>query len=422
MSAAPATLQRVARPEARGVLAVVERLSGLTPSGLSLAVGAVACWAIAYVVGSRVLFLMVYGVSLLLVVLSIAGRRKVGVAARRSDLPTRVREGQSVSVELAFEGKGRVGTLVLEEGLGRLGAPVRLLVPTLVRGAPVTHSYSFTPRLRGVYPIGPLVAVVSDPFGLTRKRHILVPPAQIIVHPSTQRVHDRVLAREWEDPPIRPPISKPWPTGFEFYGMREYVAGDDPRRIVWRATARTGKYMVREAEQGITDRVTVILDTDARTHEVGDPSPTFETAVRAVASLARLHLREGSVVSIESPAGPVARALRGQRTIVGMLDAMARVSVGREPLEAVLRRLLGDPRRDSHNILVTPHLEHGAAQLLRLLLDRGGSMTFVHVVTEESDPRSAHRAAALGCEVVELAPGASLDAVFRRGVGAGIRR
>ena len=64
--------------------------------------------------------------------------------------------------------------------------------------------------------------------------------------------------------------------------MREYAPGDDLRRIVWRAQARTGKLMVREAEQGITDHITIILDTDRGTHsrdgeglsesfEAGDP-------------------------------------------------------------------------------------------------------------------------------------------------------
>jgi len=47
-------------------------------------------------------------------------------------------------------------------------------------------------------------------------------------------------------------VSKPWPSGLEFYAS-EYVPGDDLRGIVWRASARTGKVMVREAEQGITD-------------------------------------------------------------------------------------------------------------------------------------------------------------------------
>ena len=112
-------------------------------------------------------------------------------------------------------------------------------------------------------------------------------------------------SREWEDPPIRPPVSQPWPTGFEFYGMRDYVDGDDPRRIVWRKTAQmldehgNGRYLVRESEQGITDRVNLFLDTDAEFHSPGDPSETFELAVRVAASLGARHLNDGFSVSVD---------------------------------------------------------------------------------------------------------------------------
>ncbi|GAC1411783.1 MAG: hypothetical protein NVSMB57_06860 [Actinomycetota bacterium] len=421
-------LQRVAQAPLPPWLASIERVSGLTPSGLAVAGSAVLGWLTAYFIGSRVLFLMVYGLAGLLIALRLTGGRRLGIVAERSDLPTRVREGQSVDVALTIQGKGRTGTLILEETLERLAPSVRMLVASLPSGTPVEHTYSFRPKLRGVYGIGPLVAVSSDPFGLTRKRHVLIPPAQVIVHPSTESVHDRVLSREWEDPPVRPPISKPWPTGFEFYGMRDYVAGDDPRRIVWRATARTGRYLVREAEQGITDRVTIILDNDASHHAAsqttGAPSETFETAVRAVASLAKLHLHDGFVVSIESSSGPVTKSLRGQRLLVTMLDEMARAKMGTDPLSKALRRMLSDPRRDTHTILVTPHLDHGSAAMMKLMLDKGGSLTFVHVRAEDDesfDVQSSHRAAALGCEVIELQPGAPLESGFRRGIGAGIR-
>src|ERR1041384_5263679 len=166
MSAEPTALQPGAPPQLPPWLATIERVSGLTPSGMVVAGLAVLAWIAAYAIGSRVLFLMVYGVALLLIALAITGRRRLSIAARRSDLPTRVREGQPVAVALEIEGKGRIGTLVLEETLQRLGAPVRMLVSSLPAGAPVTHAYSFTPRLRGVYPIGPLVAIASDPFGL----------------------------------------------------------------------------------------------------------------------------------------------------------------------------------------------------------------------------------------------------------------
>lgn len=425
MSAQASALQRVVRPGPgrAHIFDIIERRTGLTSAGTSVVLLSVIGWIIARTIGSRVMFLMVYATVLLMGALFLLGARKPAITARRSELPVRMREHQTVAVELELTAKRRLSTLVIEEQLHpSLGRSVSVLIPSLPAGEGVNYSYSFIPRLRGVYAIGPLTAVWSDPFGLTRRRMTLTAPNQVIVHPSTEMVHDRVLSREWEDPPVRPPISKPWPTGFEFYGMREYVPGDDPRRIVWRATARTGKYMVREAEQGITDRITLIIDTDRKSHSEGEPSETFEAAIRVAASLGVRHLKDGFGVSVDTPEGRVADSYRGGRLQVRLLDDMARMQLTRTPLSKALDRTLVDPHRDSHCVLISPHLDARSATILRLLIERGGSIVFVHLMTEDSDRDSLNRAAAVGCQVVELDPSAPLESAFRRGVGAGLRR
>src|SRR5439155_19224579 len=190
-----------------------------------------------------------------------------------------------------------------------------------------------------------------------------------------------------EPPPIRPPVSKPWPSGLEFYGMREYVQGDDLRRIVWRASARTGKIMVREAEQGITDHVTIILDTDRGAHSRDGEglSESFETGIRAAASLGVRHLREGYEVKVETNSGPLTRRLRGATSQLMLLDALTRLDQDREPLSRVLMRLVASPQRDAHNILITPQLGATEATQLRMLLNTGVSVLVVALRWDEDD-------------------------------------
>jgi uncharacterized protein (DUF58 family) len=258
---------------------------------------------------------------------------------------------------------------------------------------------------------------------------VLSAPARLVVHPAIEPVGDRVVSREWEDPPIRPPVSKPWPTGFEFYGLRDYTSGDDPRRIVWRATARTAdatgwpeRYLVREAEQGITDRVNLFLDTDASSHSPGAVSETFEAGVAAVASLGVVHLRDGFSVNLDVNTGRLAVGFRGAERRIPLLDTLA--AVAREPVpfeRAVGRLLLMEPGRAAHNVVVTPHLDQRTAAVLRLLRERGKSLLLVHVLWDGTDFASVHRAGSLGCNVVEVRAGVPLDRQFRRVVG-GSRR
>lgn len=411
---------------------LLERLedrTGVTPLGQAVLALAVVAFAAGRAIGSRGMVLLVYGGLLFFAGSWIIGRRRLAVEAARSDLPSRVREGQSVEVDLVLIARRRVSTIVLVERLpDALGRAVRVPVPLLPAGDEVRHRYQFTTQRRGVFEVGPLVAEWSDPFGLTRHRLTLAGPARIIVHPSTERVTDRVTSREWEDPPVRPPISKPWPSGFEFYGLRDYVNGDDPRRIVWRATARTldpdsgtGRYLVRESEQGITDRVNLFLDTDEEWHSPGRPSETFETAVRTVASLGARHLGDGFSVTLDSNPERLAASLRGGRSRISLLDALAAVELGKSRLRDALDRLFVDPRRNSHNVIVTPHLDRETATRLRILLERGTSLLLVMVLWEESDFASLHRAGTLGCNVIEVTARAPLDRLFQRVVGTARR-
>lgn len=411
------------------IAAVVERYIGVTLSGVGLAFAVLLCLLVAHDQESPPLYLFAYGLAFVFASAFVLGRRRLAVTADRSALPKRVREGQKVEVDITLSARRRTTAVVFEEELDEhLGRSSRFPVTVLHGGETSTHTYSFTPRQRGVYPIGPLVATWSDPFGLTKKRVVLSGPAELIVHPTTELVDERVLSRAWEDPPIRPPVSKPWPTGFEFYGMRDYALGDDPRRIVWRATARTmdadgniDRYLVRESEQGITDRVSIVLDTHRASHSPGDPSETFEAAVRVAASVSARHLKDGFAVTVEVNGSRLINSLRGAQKRVVLLDQLARLDREPEPLSTTLERYIANPGRDTHLVLITPYLGADAATRVRILLDRGVSVLLALVLSDESEPDSLHRAGALGCNVVEVRAGQPLAVVFSHILARGRR-
>jgi uncharacterized protein (DUF58 family) len=395
----------------------------LTWSGVLLIGLSAMAWLAARLIGSRTVYLMAYAAIIAMVCAYLVARRRPALEVDRSDLPTRMREGQSLDVVLKIRANRRASTLIIEETLSpALGKTVRVPIDSIGTGQEIEHTYTFSPTRRGVYEVGPATATWTDPFGLTTQAQVLAEPTPLIVHPSTEAVHDRVLTRMWEDPPTRPPVSKPWPTGFEFYGMRDYVPGDDLRRVVWSAVAKTGRMLVRESEQGITDRVTIVLDTLRQWHSPGDPSSTFELGVRVAASIGAHHIKDGFSVNLSTNEGRLASNLRGPRARIEFLDGLARVDMGSAPLTAVGGDLIADSRHGAHFVIVTPHVDKDMSNRLRLVLERGSSVVIVKLVWEESDPQSLARATSLGCQVVQVPLDAPLTAAFSHQVGAGIRR
>jgi uncharacterized protein (DUF58 family) len=416
--------ERFSPAAARESLQALERRLGVTRVGQVAALGGIAMWILAFVVAGTAMYLFAYGVVLLLVVCFFLVPRNLKLTGDRSGLFPRTREGDRLDVELTLTANKSVSTFLLEERVPeRLGSTVKVPITKLSKGSEVTHRYGLRCTRRGVYRVGPLVAVASDPLGLTERETVVAEPFELLVHPRIELVSDRPLTRQFEDPPIRPPVSKPWPSGLEFYGMREYAPGDDLRRIVWRATARTGKVMVREAEQGITDRITLVLDTDRGRHSKDGEglSESFEAGVRVAASLGVRHLREGYEVKVETNGGSLTRHLRGATKQLQMLDSFSRLEMDREPLSQAIMRLVVSPQRDAHNILITPHLGAKEAAQLRLLLNTGVSVMVVALLWDEEEADTVGVAASLGCQVTAVKPGQDLASALYSTIGGGNR-
>lgn len=407
-----------ARPLVRARAGLV-RASRLSPSGLLLVAVAIGAWVLGRVVGGKPLYVLAYGAIALLVYALIVSRRAPAVTGARGEVTARVVEGSAVDVQVQLTADRRHTTLLVEERIPPLlGEPVTIPVASVGPGEVAEHAYTVLPLQRGSYTLGPMLVRWGDPFGLTRREATIAQEIELLVHPAIEHVVDRPLTRMWEDPPQRPPISKPWPTGGEFYGMRPYQPGDDVRRVVWRAFARTGELLVREAEQGITDKVVILLDTGRQFHSPGVVSESFETGIRTAASLAVHHLSEGYSVTIEGNDQEIVGATRSGPGRVLLLDSLARLDLDDSHLSTGIMRLFAVARRDVHLIVVTPYLEPSAAARLELLLHRGTQVTVAALVWDDDHTDTLARASALGANLVEIGPGTPLAVAFRREVAA----
>lgn len=223
---------------------------------------------------------------------------------------------------------------------------------------------------RANYAIGPLIARVRDPFGfyLTEEK---LGPETLSVMPRPERLGGFQL---------RPRHVGPWPgvipsrvlgLGTEFYSMREYIPGDDPKRINWKASARYNELIVNETEAERVTDVMIVLDTGV---SFFGPTETeiFERAVQATATFTRLLLRQGNRVGLVLQGGergsiPAGFGKRHERRILYMLAAAkpGRATVSTSYVMNLLARRILPARAQVVVIspLLDPEIKEGVRQL-----------------------------------------------------------
>jgi uncharacterized protein (DUF58 family) len=152
----------------------------------------------------------------------------------------------------------------------------------------VATSYAFDAPTRGEFQLGPLRLERSDTFGLWRADADFDTKETIVVRP---RVYDLLgdAAGHQQQAPSRT-ANAALNSSIAFDRLREYVVGDDLRRVHWRTSARIGQLMVRETLDEIVDDIVIILDDAVQDGlATGSPSSTnlaYECAVEIAASLA----------------------------------------------------------------------------------------------------------------------------------------
>ena len=146
---------------------------------------------------------------------------------------------------------------------GLLPAPRAFAAAAPARST-VHASATIIPVRRGRADFLAARAWTTFPFGLARKSVTFHLPQTMIVLPPELALRSGVI----EDLTARSPHGvggeRSPGMGDEFFGLREYVPGDSPRRIAWRRTARTGDLVVRQNTTPSPLRLWVVLDLDRR--------------------------------------------------------------------------------------------------------------------------------------------------------------
>lgn len=227
-------------------------------------------------------------------------------------------------------GKRRLPTFSLEVEDLVDGKPVdrRCYFLKLPAGRQQETAYKHTLSRRGVHRLSGYRLTTRFPFGLIRKSREVEAPLEMVVYPALVPVAEALAKTGAAELGRR--HTKARSRGGEFDGLREFRAGDDPRDIHWRTSARRGRPFVREAEEETGQTVVIVL-------EDREAVAGFEAAVSMAASLAVALLKHGLLVGLAS-AGQFLPPASGSPHAAAILRHLALVQPGKRNAAPPLAR------------------------------------------------------------------------------------
>ena len=268
--------------------------AGLGFMFLSLSVGFAALNT-----GNNLLY-MVLGMMLSLIgvsgVLSELSVQRMSITRR---LPLEVTAGRDAFISLVVANHKRilpsVGIWLEDAGVAGLDVDPCFVVYVAPSGEAV-HRCRYRFARRGLHELPRVEVSTTYPFGLFRRSYQFHQLDQVLVFPPIEPVAPRRNAHEAREGDI---ATRRRGDGEEFYGLRIYAPGDDPRRIHWKHSARRSRLLLRENTALQRERVVVAM-------EISHPLPeeeAYEDALLRVVSYSAHYLEKGYSVAVDIPGG-----------------------------------------------------------------------------------------------------------------------
>ena len=248
--------------------------------------------------GTNLLYIIVGGLTsffLLSIVLPWASLRKLTL---KREAPSAVHRGDPFLVQVRVENHKMLlpAISVRLESASDPGLSIGYLMRIPARSAGALNVQVVFDR-RGVYRLPEFDVVCTYPFGLIEQRRRFSDAWEVVVYPKVRPVRTGVLEQASG---TRYMPQRASADGDEFFGLREYVPGDDLRLIAWRASARFGTWIIRELARENSRFVTFALDT-RRSEGIENFAEAFEEVIELVASLAITLLKRQFHVSLVTP-------------------------------------------------------------------------------------------------------------------------
>ena len=233
-------------------------------------------------------------------------------------------------------------------------------------------------KQRGVFTLGPLTILMSDPIGIFTIEQRILHTEEVVIYPQLARLPENILpqTRSVGD---RSKLHQALPAEtINAFSTREYVPGDPLRRLHWPRTARENKPFVKIFEPEASGNIWLIPDYDAAVQVGQGIDSSGEVMATLLASLSlrllREHMSVGMFASTDRQTIVLPRGGRPHHW--NLLKAIAPLQpTDNRPFAQVVRTALPLTSARDLIIIITPSLNTDWANLqsqrnlMTLLLD-----------------------------------------------------
>ncbi len=252
-----------------------------------------------------------------------------------------------------------------------LAAAPRRAELKLPEGGHIAWSYQVCPRRRGEHAAGPLVARVLGPWRLAWSQRQILSPEPLRIYPQVRwdgkvgqlllLAHRRSLGRNPQ---------RLQGLGTELYALREYLPGDPPNKVHWKATARHGRLVSREETWERGGRLVVLLDCARGMSAKEGQRSKLDHALAASLALTRIAASRGDRVTLAAFSDRIERSVRvhsGHRSIHAAYGALydLETRLAEPAFDLAAETAMSLEARRSTVVLLTSVVDLAAAELLR---------------------------------------------------------
>lgn len=263
-------------------------------------------------------------VGLLLIDIVLLYSRGWNITAKRT-IPHQCSLGEihSVKILVTNENSAPFEVMIIDE------APIQLQLRNIVLRAKLAAdeseelSYVFTPSERGIYQFGKINLFITSILRMAQRKMIINAEEEVAVYPSVLMMRQYEL-KVFSKVSFTEGIKKVRRLGHsnDFEQIRNYVQGDDYRKINWKATSRRNELMINQYEDEKAQQVYCIIDKSRAMQSTFNDLTLLDHAINATLVFSNIALRKSDRLGLITFSNKMGAILQAERSAMQMKKVM----------------------------------------------------------------------------------------------------